>query len=74
MAAQGGVAEQQSTATAAVQQTLSLTGVWTGPDDGEWTPALTEALKAFQADPGVKPTGTADDEIEPDDAETSPSP
>jgi len=61
LAEQGGAAEQQSTATtAAVQQTLSLTGFWTGPVDGEWTPALTEALKAFQTDLGVKPTGTVD--------------
>ena len=61
LAAQGGAAEQQSIATtAAVQQTLSLAGFWTGPVDGEWTPALTEALKAFQAELGVKPTGTVD--------------
>jgi peptidoglycan hydrolase-like protein with peptidoglycan-binding domain len=61
LAAQGGAAEAQSIATtAAVQQTLILTGFWTGPVDGEWTPALTEALKAFQTDLGVKPTGTVD--------------
>ena len=61
VAEQGGAAEQQSIATtAAVQQTLSLTGFWTGPVDGEWTPALTDALKAFQTDLGVKPTGTVD--------------
>ena len=61
LATQGGAAEQQSVATtAAVQQTLSLAGFWTGPVDGEWTPALTEALKAFQTELGVKPTGTVD--------------
>ncbi|HYH71969.1 MAG TPA: peptidoglycan-binding domain-containing protein, partial [Nocardioides sp.] len=61
LAAQGGAAEQQSSATtAAVQQTLTLTGFWTAPVDGEWTPALTEALKAFQTDLGVNPTGTVD--------------
>ncbi len=61
LAAQGGAAEKQSVATtAAVQQTLSLAGFWTGPVDGEWTPALTEALKAFQTELGVKPTGTVD--------------
>ena len=61
LAAQGGAAEQQSVATtAAVQQTLSLAGFWTGPVDGEWTPALTEALKTFQTELGVKPTGTVD--------------
>lgn len=61
LAAQGGAAELQSVAsTAAVQQTLILAGFWTGPVDGEWTPALTEALKAFQTDLGVQPTGTVD--------------
>lgn len=61
VAEHGGAEEQQSIATtAAVQQTLSLTGFWTGPVDGQWTPALTEALKAFQSDLGVKPTGTVD--------------
>jgi len=57
----GGDAAEQSTATAAaVQQTLSLAGFWTGPIDGEWTPALTEALKAFQTELGVKPSGEVD--------------
>ena len=46
--------------TAAVQQTLSLAGFWDGPIDGEWTPALTEALKDFQTALGVEPTGTVD--------------
>jgi murein L,D-transpeptidase YcbB/YkuD len=57
----GGDAAEQSVATAAaVQQTLSLAGFWTGPIDGEWTPALTEALKAFQTQLGVKPSGVVD--------------
>jgi peptidoglycan hydrolase-like protein with peptidoglycan-binding domain len=43
-----------------VQQTLILAGFWTGPVDGEWPPALTEALKAFQTDLGVPATGTVD--------------
>jgi len=43
-----------------VQQTLKLAGHWSGPVDGTWTPALTEALKAFQTELGVKPTGTVD--------------
>ncbi len=61
LAAQGGAADMQLVATtAAVQQTLSLAGFWTGPVDGEWTPALTEALEALQSDLGVKPTGTVD--------------
>jgi murein L,D-transpeptidase YcbB/YkuD len=59
--AKGGAAAQEAVAsTAAVQQTLKLAGFWTGPVDGQWTPALTEALKSFQAALGVEPTGTVD--------------
>jgi peptidoglycan hydrolase-like protein with peptidoglycan-binding domain len=59
--AKGGAQAQQALAsTAAVQQTLKLAGYWTGPVDGKWTPALTEALKDFQTALGVKPTGTVD--------------
>ena len=61
LAAKGGAAAQQEVSTtAAVQQTLKLAGFWDGPVDGEWTPALTEALKEFQTELGVKPTGTVD--------------
>ena len=61
LAAKGGAAAQEETAsTAAVQQTLKLAGFWDGPVDGTWTPALTEALKEFQTELGVKPTGTVD--------------
>ena len=61
LVALGGDAAEQSVATAAaVQQTLSLAGFWSGPIDGEWTPALTEALEAFQTELGVEPTGTVD--------------
>ncbi len=60
-AAKGGAAAQEALAsTAAVQQTLKLAGFWDGPVDGQWTPALTEALKEFQTELGVKPTGTVD--------------
>ena len=59
--AQGGVAAQEAVATtAAVQQTLRIAGFWDGPVDGTWTPALTEALQAFQIELGVEPTGTVD--------------
>jgi murein L,D-transpeptidase YcbB/YkuD len=52
--AKGGVAAQQALAsTAAVQQTLKLAGFWDGPVDGQWTPALTDTLKAFQTHLGV---------------------
>jgi peptidoglycan hydrolase-like protein with peptidoglycan-binding domain len=61
LTAKGGVAAQQAlVSTAAVQQTLKITGFWNGPVDGQWTPALTEALKDFQTELGVKPTGTVD--------------
>ena len=57
----GGAAAKQSTAsTAAVQQSLKLVGFWDGPVDGVWTPALTEALMAFQSKLGVEPTGEVD--------------
>jgi murein L,D-transpeptidase YcbB/YkuD len=57
----GGAAAQESIATtAAVQQTLKLVGFWDGPVDGVWTPALTEAVKAFQIELGVEPTGAVD--------------
>ncbi len=61
LTALGGAAAQQSVATtAALQQTLKLAGFWDGPVDGAWTPALTEALKAFQTELGVEPSGVVD--------------
>jgi peptidoglycan hydrolase-like protein with peptidoglycan-binding domain len=61
LTAQGGALAQEAVAsTAAVQQTLNIAGFWDGPVDGEWTPELTEALKDFQTELGVKPTGTVD--------------
>ena len=60
LAAKGGAAAQQQTAsTAAVQQTLKL-ATWDGPIDGQWTEALTDALEEVQKDLGVKVTGTVD--------------
>jgi peptidoglycan hydrolase-like protein with peptidoglycan-binding domain len=57
--AKGGAAAQKAlVSTAAVQQTLKLAGFWDGPVDGTWTPALTDALKAFQSKLGVEPTGS----------------
>ena len=61
LVALGGAAAQDSVATtAAIQQTLKLAGFWDGPVDGIWTPALTEAVQAFQVELGVEPTGTVD--------------
>jgi murein L,D-transpeptidase YcbB/YkuD len=57
----GGAAATQALAhTASVQSTLKLAGYWTGPVDGHWTPELTDALKKFQTDLGVPPTGEVD--------------
>ena len=59
--AKGGAAAQEALAsTAAVQQTLKIAGFWDGPVDGQWTPALTDALKKFQTALGVPTTGTVD--------------
>jgi murein L,D-transpeptidase YcbB/YkuD len=61
LVAVGGAAAQQNVATtAAIQQTLKLLGFWDGPVDGAWTPALTEAVMAFQSELGVEPTGAVD--------------
>lgn len=61
LAAKGGAVAQEAVAsTSAVQQTLKLAGFWDGPVDGEWTPALTEALKEFQTALGVKASGSVD--------------
>jgi murein L,D-transpeptidase YcbB/YkuD len=59
--AKGGAEKDEAIAsTAAVQQTLKLAGYWSGPVDGNWTPALTEALKSFQTALHVEPTGEVD--------------
>jgi len=61
LAAKGGAAAGAEVAsTAAVQQTLKLAGHWDGPVDGQWTPALTDALKAAQTELGVPASGTVD--------------
>jgi peptidoglycan hydrolase-like protein with peptidoglycan-binding domain len=61
LAAAGVQATQQAlTQTAALQTVLKLTGQWTGPVDGTWTPELTDALKTFQSALGVQPTGAVD--------------
>ena len=63
LAQKGGAAAQKETAsTAALQQTLKLTGYWDGPVDGKWTDELTDALKELQTDLGVEPTGEVDAE------------
>ena len=61
LAAKGGAIAQEAVAsTAAVQQTLSSPGSGMVRSTGAWTPELTKALKEFQTELGVKPTGTVD--------------
>ena len=61
VAATGADTEAQAIAhTAAVQSMLTLSGHWTGPIDGEWSDALTAALKEAQTDLGVPPSGVVD--------------
>ena len=43
-----------------VQTLLKLAGYWPGAIDGTWTPELERALKEFQRDLGLEPTGTVD--------------
>jgi len=57
---EGQAAEQAKTQTTAVQTALKLAGYWDGPIDGNWTPELTAALKRFQTDLGVEPSGAVD--------------
>jgi murein L,D-transpeptidase YcbB/YkuD len=61
VAAKGGEAATEDLVEAtSVQTVLKLAGYWPGAIDGEWTPELTEALKEFQQDLGVEPTGVVD--------------
>lgn len=45
---------------AEIQQLLTDLGYFTGPIDGRVTPALGDAIRAFQTDLGVEPTGILD--------------
>jgi len=54
------VGQEEARTTVILQTILSLTGFWEEPIDGVWTDALTEALKAFQTELGVEPTGEVD--------------
>jgi hypothetical protein len=53
-------AQEMLAATAAVQQTLKLLGLWDGPVDGVWTEELTAAVMEAQEALGVEPTGEVD--------------
>jgi len=55
-------ANDELISTTAVQQTLTLLGLWDGPVDGVWTDELTAAVKELQKQLGVDPTGEIDTE------------
>lgn len=56
----GSLADVLSTSTEDLQRTLTDLGYYEGPIDGQWSPELTAAIKAFQADLGVPQTGVLD--------------
>ena len=56
----GADAQEALVTTAALQQTLTLTGYWDGPVDGQWTDELAAALAEAQEALGVPVTGTVD--------------
>jgi peptidoglycan hydrolase-like protein with peptidoglycan-binding domain len=60
VAKQSSAASEAVATAAAVQSTLKLAGHWDGPVDGQWTEELTDALKAFQSELGVSPSGEVD--------------
>jgi peptidoglycan hydrolase-like protein with peptidoglycan-binding domain len=61
VAQQGGETTAQAIAhTAALQSLLAVAGYWTGPVDGQWSDALSTALKSAQTDLGVPATGVVD--------------
>jgi murein L,D-transpeptidase YcbB/YkuD len=53
-------ATNEAIQAASVQTMLKLAGYWPGAIDGTWTPELEAALKQFQKDLGVEPTGVVD--------------
>ena len=53
-------ATDEIASTAVLQQLLAILGYWDEPVDGIWTEELTAALKEFQKDLGVDPTGEVD--------------
>ncbi len=52
---------RESAQVAALQGVLKTLGYWDGEIDGQWSPELEEALKAFQTELGVEPTGQLDE-------------
>jgi peptidoglycan hydrolase-like protein with peptidoglycan-binding domain len=60
VAAGGDSATKAIAHTAALQTMLSLAGYWTGPIDGEWSDALSVAVRSLQSDLGVEVAGVVD--------------
>jgi peptidoglycan hydrolase-like protein with peptidoglycan-binding domain len=61
-AIQSALAGAASAQVAALQGILVTLGYFPGPIDGQWSPQLEEALRAFQTDLGVPATGKVDPE------------
>jgi peptidoglycan hydrolase-like protein with peptidoglycan-binding domain len=61
-AIQSALAGAASAQVAALQGILVTLGYFPGPIDGQWSPQLEEALRAFQTDLGVPATGKVDAE------------
>ncbi len=59
-AALGEYGDLFSTSTLGLQQLLTDLGFYSGPLDGVWSPALTDAIRALQVELGVPPTGVID--------------
>lgn len=56
-----GRAGSELTSVQRAKLVLKERGYWTGPIDSHYNPELAEALKRFQKDAGMKPTGYLDD-------------
>jgi uncharacterized surface protein with fasciclin (FAS1) repeats len=52
--------QRESAQVGALQGILISTGYYDGPVDGQWSPAVEDALKALQTDLGVEATGVVD--------------
>lgn len=59
-AALGEYGDLFSSSTLGIQQLLTELGFYSGPLDGIWSQAVTDAVKAFQAELGVPQTGVFD--------------
>lgn len=56
----GAHAQQQALNVAALQGALTAAGFYSGPIDGKWSPAVEDAVVAYQNAQNLPPTGTID--------------